>query len=197
MLKYIYKRVVAHNNRVIIARNPFFSAAKVVYYKLFAQVKTWIYDIIDYFTKKTRYIVFKQLFDSRIFQLYGLVGSCADTIMVNSSWTEDHINSIWQCPLRTHLVYPPCSVEHLKALPLVSDKEKVDNIRIVAVAQFRPEKNHPLMLRAMFELRSILKEEIWERVRFKGTSFHFIEEHSKIHPCYSGQIDLHWFLSRC
>jgi len=63
-------------------------------------------------------------------------------------------------------------VEHLKALPFLSDEEKGNNIRIVAVAQFRPEKDHPLMLRAMFELRSILKEEVWERVRLNGTQFH-------------------------
>lgn len=84
--------------------------------------------------------------------------------MVNSSWTEDHINSIWKCPLKTHRVYPPCDVDHLTSLPLLSDKKKDGVIRIVAVAQFRPEKNHPLMLRAMFELRSILKEEVWEKV---------------------------------
>jgi len=52
MLKYIYKRIVTHNNRVIIARNPFFSAAKVLYYKLFAYVSIWTYDLIDHFTKK-------------------------------------------------------------------------------------------------------------------------------------------------
>lgn len=103
-------------------------------------------------------------FDIKLLQLYGLVGSCAETVMVNSSWTEDHINSIWKCPLKTHRVYPPCSVEHLIKLPFLSDEEKGGCIRIVAIAQFRPEKNHPLMLRAMFELRSILKEEIWERV---------------------------------
>ncbi|CAL1681548.1 unnamed protein product [Lasius platythorax] len=134
MLRYIYRRIVAHNNRRIIARNPFLSGAKILYYKLFAH-------------------------------LYGLVGSCAETVMVNSSWTEDHINSIWKCPLKTHRVYPPCSVEHLIKLPFLSDEEKGGCIRIVAIAQFRPEKNHPLMLRAMFELRSILKEEIWERVK--------------------------------
>lgn len=38
MLKYVYKRVIAHNNRRIIARNPFFSGAKFLYYKLFARV---------------------------------------------------------------------------------------------------------------------------------------------------------------
>ncbi|XP_014467739.1 PREDICTED: GDP-Man:Man(3)GlcNAc(2)-PP-Dol alpha-1,2-mannosyltransferase isoform X2 [Dinoponera quadriceps] len=134
MLKYVYRRVTTYNNRRIIARNPFFTMGKLLYYNLFAF-------------------------------LYGWVGSCAETVMVNSSWTEDHINSIWKCPLKTHLVYPPCSVEHLTELPLLSDEEKGDCIRIVAVAQFRPEKNHPLMLRAMFELRSIVHEEIWEKVK--------------------------------
>ncbi|KAM0733811.1 GDP-Man:Man(3)GlcNAc(2)-PP-Dol alpha-1,2-mannosyltransferase [Formica fusca] len=134
MLKHVYRRIIAHNNRRIIARNPILSGMKILYYQLFAQ-------------------------------LYRLVGSCAETIMVNSSWTEDHINSIWKCQLKTHRVYPPCNVEHLTKLPLLNDEEKGSYIRIVALAQFRPEKNHPLMLRAMFELRSILKEEIWERVK--------------------------------
>lgn len=134
MLKYVYKRVAAHNNRRFIARNPFFTMGKIIYYKIFAR-------------------------------LYGLVGSCAEIVMVNSSWTEDHINFIWKCPMKTHRVYPPCDVDHLISLPLLSDKEKGDVIRIVAVAQFRPEKNHPLMMRSMFELRSILKEEVWEKVR--------------------------------
>ncbi|XP_011136794.1 GDP-Man:Man(3)GlcNAc(2)-PP-Dol alpha-1,2-mannosyltransferase isoform X2 [Harpegnathos saltator] len=134
MLKYVYRRVVSHNNRKIIARNPIFTMAKLAYYNLFAL-------------------------------LYGWVGNCAETVMVNSSWTEDHINSIWKCPLKTHRVYPPCSVKHLTELPLLSDEEKGDCIRIVAVAQFRPEKDHPLMLRAMFELRSILREEVWEKVK--------------------------------
>ncbi|XP_070511097.1 GDP-Man:Man(3)GlcNAc(2)-PP-Dol alpha-1,2-mannosyltransferase isoform X1 [Cardiocondyla obscurior] len=134
MLKYVYKRVVAYNNRRIVARNPFFSYMKIIYYKLFAR-------------------------------LYGLVGNCSEITLVNSSWTEDHINTIWKCPLKTHRVYPPCNVEDLIKLPLLSDKERSKQIHILAIAQFRPEKNHPLMLRAMFELRSILKEEVWEKVK--------------------------------
>lgn len=87
--------------------------------------------------------------------------------MVNSSWTEEHINAIWKCPLKTHRIYPPCDVKHLTELPLLNDNERAsDDIRIVSVAQFRPEKNHPLMLRAMYELRSMVKEEIWEKVNF-------------------------------
>ena len=83
--------------------------------------------------------------------------------MVNSSWTEGHINTIWKCPLRTHRVYPPCDVEHLKKLPLLSDEEK-KGFRIVSIGQFRPEKDHPLMLRAMYELRSIVCEDVWNKV---------------------------------
>nr|XP_012233171.1 PREDICTED: GDP-Man:Man(3)GlcNAc(2)-PP-Dol alpha-1,2-mannosyltransferase isoform X2 [Linepithema humile] len=135
-------------------------------------------DMIRYIHKRTvanndnrliaKFLLFskaKILYYKLFAYLYGWMGRCADIIMVNSTWTEDHINSIWKCPLKTHRIYPPCSVEHLTALPLLSDEEKGDHIRIVSVAQFRPEKNHPLMLRAMFELRSILKEELWEKIK--------------------------------
>ncbi|XP_043604471.1 GDP-Man:Man(3)GlcNAc(2)-PP-Dol alpha-1,2-mannosyltransferase isoform X3 [Bombus pyrosoma] len=134
MLRHVYRRVISHTNKRVIARNPFLSAAKLVYYKLFGLI-------------------------------YGWVGSRAEIVMVNSSWTEEHINTIWKCPLKTHKIYPPCNVKHLTSLPLLSDDEKCNNIRIISVAQFRPEKNHPLMLRAMYELRSIVKEEIWEKIR--------------------------------
>lgn len=134
MLRHVHRRVISHNNRRAIARNPLLSTAKLVYYKLFA----W---------------------------LYGLVGSSAETIMVNSSWTEEHINAIWKCPLRTHRIYPPTDVKHLTSLPLFDDNKEDEQIRIVSIAQFRPEKNHPLMLRTMYELRSIVKEEIWDKIR--------------------------------
>ncbi|KAK0072771.1 hypothetical protein PV326_014127, partial [Microctonus aethiopoides] len=108
MLKHVYRRIISHNNHRIIARNPFLSAAKITYYKLFASMDGWA--------------------DVRI------------------------------------LVYPPCDIERLVDLPLLHDEDKGDLIRIVSVAQFRPEKNHPLMLRAMFELREILKNEsLWNR----------------------------------
>lgn len=43
MLKHVYRRVISHNNRRIIASNPFFSMAKIIYYRLFAIVSN-IYD---------------------------------------------------------------------------------------------------------------------------------------------------------
>ena len=75
--------------------------------------------------------------------LYGSAGRCADVIMVNSSWTEGHIAEMWR--VRPSIVYPPCDIESLKALPL--DRPAMPRI-VISVAQFRPEKAHAQQLRA-------------------------------------------------
>ncbi|CAB3237604.1 unnamed protein product [Arctia plantaginis] len=97
--------------------------------------------------------------------MYGVVGRCADVVMVNGTWTEEHINELWEIPLSTHRVYPPCEVTELKQLrSLVKES---DPIRILSVAQFRPEKDHPLMLQAMYELRNLLvkNEVLWNKIK--------------------------------
>ncbi|KAJ8617411.1 hypothetical protein MRB53_013597 [Persea americana] len=77
--------------------------------------------------------------------MYGLVGSCAHLVMVNSSWTRSHINELWRIPERIKRVYPPCDTSALQALPL----ERPGKIpKIISVAQFRPEKAHTLQLEA-------------------------------------------------
>lgn len=82
--------------------------------------------------------------------------------MVNSSWTEKHIHDLWDVAFRVHRVYPPCEVSHLKTLQHID----TDKIIIMSVGQFRPEKDHPLQLQAMFELRSLLSknEDLWNKV---------------------------------
>lgn len=95
-------------------------------------------------------------------KLYGLVGWFADSIMVNSSWTEDHINTLWKRPLSTYKVYPPCDTSDLQHLPLERLKNKT--IKIISLAQFRPEKDHPLQLKAMYHLRQIVNEQLWENI---------------------------------
>lgn len=87
--------------------------------------------------------------------------------MVNSTWTEDHINNLWDIKFQTHRVYPPCDVEHLKKLR----HDNIDTIRIVSVSQYRPEKDHPLQLRALYELRSCVGEKLWNKVRKIKNSF--------------------------
>ncbi|CAG7815708.1 unnamed protein product [Allacma fusca] len=97
-------------------------------------------------------------------KLYAWAGRRNNIVMVNSSWTEDHINQIWQSPSRTFKVYPPCDVEDFKNIPFIEDGQK-QLLKIVSVAQFRPEKDHPLQIRMLFNLRQIMKEPDWERVR--------------------------------
>nr|POE86362.1 isoform 2 of gdp-man:man(3)glcnac(2)-pp-dol alpha-1,2-mannosyltransferase [Quercus suber] len=47
--------------------------------------------------------------------MYGFVGSCAHLAMVNSSWTQSHIEKLWRIPHRTKRVYPPCGTLGLQA----------------------------------------------------------------------------------
>jgi len=95
--------------------------------------------------------------------LYSKCGLSADTVMVNSSWTEDHIKSLWaRGEGDVSKVFPPCDTSHLAHI--VGDRDN-DEIRILSLGQFRPEKDHPLQIKAMFELRQILSEEDWDRVK--------------------------------
>lgn len=94
--------------------------------------------------------------------IYGITGRYAEAIMVNSSWTEDHINQIWNVPLRTYKVYPPCDVKEFLEIPVESEPE---SLRIIAVAQFRPEKDHPLMIRSFYKLMDLLTDEEKSRVK--------------------------------
>ncbi|CAL8469297.1 g8838 [Coccomyxa elongata] len=76
---------------------------------------------------------------------YGAVGGWANVVMVNSSWTRQHISQLWWTLKKPSLVYPPCNVSHLAALPL---DRKLKSLFLVSVAQFRPEKDHEKQLHA-------------------------------------------------
>lgn len=133
MLKRVQNRVAAHNNSNYVATNPFLTWIKLVYYRIFAR-------------------------------LYSFVGRKADAIMVNSTWTENHILNLWDVQYKTHRVYPPCEVTHLKNL---QPAHLSDQIVILTVGQFRPEKDHPLMLQCMYELRTLLNHDelLWSKVK--------------------------------
>ena len=94
--------------------------------------------------------------------------------MVNSSWTEEHIKNLWSndsvvkvklssdrlivlliC-LLIGQVFPPCDTSHLSNIVRCED----GSVRILSLGQFRPEKDHVLQIKAMFELRQILSEEV-------------------------------------
>ncbi len=86
--------------------------------------------------------------------VYSRVGASADVVMTNSSWTQNHILQLWG-PFRLPsspqiaVVYPPVAVRELEHEVDVSPatesrREKV----LLYIAQFRPEKNHQLILQA-------------------------------------------------
>jgi len=81
---------------------------------------------------------------------YGCCGRCSDKVMVNSTWTSNHIKSIWKLEAPTlSIVYPPCDTRRLEQLYL-DENENGKNFprQIISVSQFRPEKNHRLQLEA-------------------------------------------------
>lgn len=76
--------------------------------------------------------------------IYGLAGSCADVVMVNSSWTFGHIKTLWKKD-NVVIVYPPCDTKAFLNIPRKDDS----GIRsIVSIGQFRPEKDHALQIRS-------------------------------------------------
>jgi alpha-1,2-mannosyltransferase len=78
--------------------------------------------------------------------LYGLVGSLADLVMVNSTWTYNHIARLWRFSNhQIEIVYPPCRVIEEK---IATKREPT----IVSIGQFRPEKNHKLQIEAVATL---------------------------------------------
>ena len=90
--------------------------------------------------------------------LYSKVGSTIDVVMTNSTWTQGHIKSLWS-PYRNRrnrttehdidVVFPPVAVEELETeVPVDEESEKQRAPYILYIAQFRPEKNHPLILEA-------------------------------------------------
>jgi alpha-1,2-mannosyltransferase len=91
----------------------------------------------------------KLLYYSLIARMYGLVGSWANEVMVNSTWTKNHIDGLWG--VKARLLYPPCNTEMAQNILLDGEArlKQGGGRYIVSVGQFRPEKDHFLQLRAL------------------------------------------------
>ncbi|KAG0645981.1 Glycolipid 2-alpha-mannosyltransferase [Hyphodiscus hymeniophilus] len=89
---------------------------------------------------------------------YTQVGVSIDIVMTNSNWTLDHIQALWgqdrreNEKIRAISVYPPVAVEELEKEVEVSEASEAKREPILLyIAQFRPEKNHQLILTAFAE----------------------------------------------
>ncbi|EPS61953.1 hypothetical protein M569_12841, partial [Genlisea aurea] len=97
--------------------------------------------------------------------MYGIVGSSSHLAMVNSTWTESHIRKIWRMPAAgIKRVYPPCDTSSLQVLPL---RRPLDPAKIISVAQFRPEKMHPLQLEAFALARKKMDGDTQQRPKLQ------------------------------
>jgi alpha-1,2-mannosyltransferase len=77
-------------------------------------------------------------------ELYKRCGKYVDRVMVNSSWTAGHVRSLWKRD-DVAVVFPPCAAtELLEKIAGEQPREKL----LLCIAQFRPEKNHRLLIDA-------------------------------------------------
>ena len=101
----------------------------------------------------------KKLYWNSLLQLYIWIGTAIDSIMTNSSWTQAHMQRIWGAGRKRKgkqspkVVYPPCSVEEIiDKIPLEGQHALPKESMLLCIAQFRPEKNHELLLNAFAEM---------------------------------------------
>ncbi|CAG9772198.1 unnamed protein product [Ceutorhynchus assimilis] len=119
-----------------------------------------IYNNSNFISKSSTLTYSKLIYYHFLAWMYSLAGQCSDATIVNSTFTLENLQILWTTPMS--LVYPPCEVDHLKKI--THDSNRPSEIRILSLAQFRPEKDHPLQLQAFYELREIIPEHVFENV---------------------------------
>lgn len=112
------------------------------------------------FISNSRVLSSVKLVYYKLFALvYGLAGRCSDSVMVNSTWTYNHVVTIWGNARKTAIVYPPCDTRSFQEIPINLHKDD-EHHYIISIAQFRPEKDHPLQIKSFAEfLQRKTKEE--------------------------------------
>lgn len=101
----------------------------------------------------------KKLYWKLFAYFYSKTGSSIDIVMTNSSWTQGHIQQLWAASRMDKkqrnpiaVVYPPVAVTEMeKEIEVSPESEKKREKAIVYIAQFRPEKNHDLIIRSFAE----------------------------------------------
>ena len=83
------------------------------------------------------------------------VYSC-DHIWANSTWTRNHIGNI------AEILYPPCDTT--PEADLLKTRENI----VISVAQFRPEKNHKMLIEAFSDFLKQLDQPDYKLVMIGG-----------------------------
>lgn len=93
---------------------------------------------------------------------YSSAGASIDVVMTNSSWTQAHIQKLWGRSRTKYnyraspiaVVYPPVAVRELEQeidVSPTSEEQQRDAGLLLYIAQFRPEKNHKLIIQSFAE----------------------------------------------
>jgi alpha-1,2-mannosyltransferase len=111
------------------------------------------YNNNKYITGSTTISTMKLLYYQIFAILYSAVGRCADLAIVNGSWTENHIRSLWSSSrwisnVKIVKIFPPCNTEEFSKVDISKPRQEV----IVSIGQFRPEKDHALQIKAFIRL---------------------------------------------
>lgn len=81
-----------------------------------------------------------------VLQVYKMIGRAVDVAQTNSSWTHNHMSSLWPHLLKKDKLiklYPPCTVKPLLA---IKKPDSSKEIVMMSLAQFRPEKHQLLQI---------------------------------------------------
>ncbi|KAF7323809.1 hypothetical protein MKEN_00602100 [Mycena kentingensis (nom. inval.)] len=97
----------------------------------------------------------KLLYYHAFMLIYALALRCAQVLVVNSTWTQKHVTAVLEYPpafarwglVQPRVVYPSCDTQKMERLPL-NGRERI----VLSIAQFRPEKNHAMQIRALQKL---------------------------------------------
>lgn len=93
--------------------------------------------------------------------MYSWAGGGINVVMTNSSWTQAHMRSLWgakrakrhRVVADVEVVFPPVAVEELEEAIVVNESSETKRERVLLyIAQFRPEKNHDLVMRAFSQM---------------------------------------------
>ncbi|CCE62804.1 hypothetical protein TPHA_0D01640 [Tetrapisispora phaffii CBS 4417] len=120
----------------------FMADMPIIAYTHFPVISTDMLDKLKFsetsnsFRTKAKYIYW-----SIFMFFYEWVGSLVFVSITNSTWTNNHIKSIWR-DSHSEIIYPPCSTERLV---IKEDKWNRKN-QAVVLAQFRNEKRHQLII---------------------------------------------------
>ncbi|EWC45903.1 hypothetical protein DRE_04910 [Drechslerella stenobrocha 248] len=120
--------------------------------------------------------------------IYSYTGRGIDVVVANSSWTAGHLNALWRGRVEppvppfgrllsaavgfasgggrgkregVDVLFPPCAVKKLAdAIPLDAQQQDPRENVILYIAQFRPEKNHVLVLHSFQKFLATAPEEL-------------------------------------